>query len=190
MLQLEHHILKKRVPEIEFQNNETVSDLNYASELVKNAVAKQYKEHLIRNNPVNKYQSACNSGHSREMALFTSTSLLFTVNMLLRFYDTIDHNLLLNHLEKCFGFAGNAFQWLFSNIIGCEQSVKINDIFSDSKDLDYGYTQGSALRLLLFSVYITQVSKILLTYKDVKQYLHAGDTQVYIKNTIMNFKVA
>ena len=101
-------------------------------------------------------------------------------------FDTIDHSNLLNRLKSCFGFTGNALKWFTSYMADRKQCVKIEDVLSEAKNLDYGVPQGSVLGPVLFTLYTTPLSKIISAYKNIKHHLYADDTQVYINITSEN----
>ena len=60
-------------------------------------------------------------------------------------FDTIDHNILLNRLEKRYGITGTALGWFRSYLTDRTQSVCINNQESDKLPLKYGVPQGSKL---------------------------------------------
>ena len=104
-------------------------------------------------------------------------------------FDTIDNNLLLNRLSSMFGFVDKAliYSWFKSYISDRKQSVKIKNTQSDSKPLEFGVPQGSVLGPLLFNLYTTPISKIVISsYKYIKHHLYADDTQIYINITSGN----
>ena len=100
-------IKKPKLPKNEFKNYRPVSGLNFISKIIEKVVAKQLKDHLSKNNLVNKNQSAYKSGHSTETALLnikndihTSLSYGKPVALVLldlsAAFDTIDHGLLIH----------------------------------------------------------------------------------------------
>lgn len=95
-------------------------------------------------------------------------------------FDTIDHNTLLKCLSSWFGFSSTVLKWFASYITNRSQSVKIDDILSDFRSLDFGVPQGSVLGPLLFTLYTLPLSKIISSYKLVKHHFYADDTQIYI----------
>ena len=53
-------------------------------------------------------------------------------------FDTVDHELLLERMSKCYGVKGNAQKWFRSNIQDRKQFVMIDGIKSKVKELHYG----------------------------------------------------
>ena len=108
------------------------------------------------------YQSAYKKHHS------TETALLHVVNELLisadkkqisvltlldlsAAFDTIDHSILLNRLEKSFGISGLALAWFSSYLTDRTQCVQVGDLKSKPSPLLYGVPQGFVLGPVLFS---------------------------------------
>ena len=136
------------------------------------------------------FQSDYRKFHSTETALLRiQNDLLLATNKqqlsalvlldLSVVFDTIDHNILLDRLSRTFGITGNVLSLLSSYLQNRSQSVSINSNLSNPSPLDTGVPQGSVLRPLLFSLYITPLS-FLLKNTPVSFHLYADDTQLYI----------
>lgn len=52
--------------------------------------------------------------------------------------DTVNHDLLLDHLQHRFGIGGKVASWLKSYLVGKRQEVVIDSVFSESSTLQYG----------------------------------------------------
>ena len=65
-------------------------------------------------------------------------------------FDTVDHDVLLQRLEKTFGFSGSLLQWIRSYLGNRCQSVYLNGKTNVACPIICGVPQGSAMRLLLF----------------------------------------
>ena len=107
----------------EFSNYRPVSNINYMSKIIEKVVSNQLKEYLWQNNLIEMYQSAYVSNRSTETALLKVQSdflnavdrqeVVFLVMLdLSAAFDTIDHAMLLQHLERNFGISGKALQWI------------------------------------------------------------------------------
>ena len=75
-------------------------------------------------------------------------------------FDTVDHSILLQRLERSYGVSGNTLNWFISYLSDRHQSVRIRDKQSPSCHVPYGVPQWSVLRPLLFILYIADVASI------------------------------
>ena len=76
-------------------------------------------------------------------------------------FDTIDHAILLDGLQRRHSFAGVALRWLESYLRDRKQSVIIGQASSSETTLITGVPQGSVLRPLLFSLYVQPIGDII-----------------------------
>ena len=93
-------------------------------------------------------------------------------------FDTIDHLILLNRLEKSVGITGLAHEWFRSYLSERRQYVKIDNSRSNEHDLSIGVPQGSVLGPILFLLYIGPLANIFRKY-GLKLDGYADDTQIY-----------
>ena len=77
--------------------------------------------------------------------------------------DTIDHATLTNRLSDWYGISGQAQIWFSSHLQNRRRSVKIKDTLSDKVTLSYGVPLGSVLGPVLFILYTTPLSALVLT---------------------------
>ena len=157
--------------ELIYKNYRPVSTLKYISKLTERVVALQLNEHLKENDILEHMQSAYKSGHSTETALLkVQNDILMAMDnqkvtalLLLDLsaaFDTVNHTILLNRLQKCVGITGGALRWFQSYLENRKQSVRINNVNSEPVDLKYGVPQGSVLGPVLFSLpYYAQSSR-------------------------------
>jgi len=94
-------------------------------------------------------------------------------------FDTIDHQILMNRLEKWYGISGTALRWLSSYLSDRYQQVKLGDKVSSKVSLPFGVPQGSVLGPLLFTMYTSPLSDI-IDEQAVPHQLYADDTQLYV----------
>jgi len=103
----------------DLKNFRPVSNLSFFSKLVERIVLSQLLAHLDNNNLWPAFQSAYRSHHSTETALLrvfndllqasdSDKVSILTLLDLSAAFDTVDHKILLHHLENTFGIHGTA----------------------------------------------------------------------------------
>ncbi len=109
------------------------------------------------------FQSAYRKYHSTETTLLMvqndillhldryDTVMLVLLDLSAAF-DTIDHKILFDRLEKRCGIRGNVLKFLRSYFIDRKQKVVIDENESTTRDLKYGVPQGSVLGPILFNI--------------------------------------
>lgn len=94
-------------------------------------------------------------------------------------FDSVPHKRLLKKLSAC-GIGGKILRWVEDFLSERKQTVVINGIRSEERDVTSGIPQGSVLGPLLFVVYINDLPKEL---KSVAK-LFADDTKLYCRSDI------
>ena len=90
----------------------------------------------------------------------------------------MDHDILLNRLEKSFGFFGMAIGWIRSYLTGRRQYVRYSGSMSTVTPTLFGVPQGSVLGPLFFVLYTADVFRI-AEELDFSIYGYADDLQIY-----------
>ena len=90
-------------------------------------------------------------------------------------FDTVDHDLLLEVLEKRFGVTNNAEQWYCSYIKQRKFRVIIGKNKSEPRQLKYSVPQGSIQGAFFFISYASTLDEIV---KDLKLNRFADDHSV------------
>ena len=102
-------------------------------------------------------------------------------------FDTIDHSILLDRLEKDVGIRETALKWMKFYLSDMTQRAVINGKQLEAVRLNIGVPQGSVLGPVLFLVYILPLHQIMRRHSGVKHHGYADDWQLYI-NFMMNDK--
>lgn len=89
-------------------------------------------------------------------------------------FDTVDRNILLQKLYR-YGIRGTALALMTSYLTGRKQRVKLNNVYSNYRDIDIGVPQGTILGPLLFILY---VNDLLENMPDESILSFADDTAV------------
>ena len=95
-------------------------------------------------------------------------------------FDTVDHGISLNKLEK-YCVRGNVLNLLKSFLNGRQQVVHIQNTFSVSHYVCCGVPQGSVLGTLLFSIYINDLPKV----SSFETRLFADDTALMLTDSTL-----
>ena len=122
-----------------------VSNLPYISKLIEQSVLDQMNFHFEINDPDEPYQFGFKAQHSTETVLLLITnSLLQKLDpneaILIAFldlsvaFDVVDHQILLDRLNKSQGIEGEVLLWIKSYLSGCTQQVRIGDKLSEIKN--------------------------------------------------------
>ena len=118
---------KKPTAGQEKSNYRPLSNLSFMSKVAEKVTLTQFTKHCEENKLLPAYQSAYRKNHSCEASLvklvddllWAKEEQLVTAGVILDLsaaFDTVDHDLLLEVLEKRFGVTNNVTQWYCSYI--------------------------------------------------------------------------
>lgn len=182
-------ILKKpSLDPAQLNNYRPISNLSFLSKLLERSVASQISSYFSTNDLFPPLQSAYRPRHSTETALLkiTNDALtaadrgMVTVVVLLDYsaaFDTVDHAVALEILEKKFGVSSSCLQWFCSYLSGRTFSVSANCQTSDVIDLESSVPQGSTLGPLLYLTYASELQEVADRH-GVAFHSFADDTQL------------
>ena len=74
-------------------------------------------------------------------------------------FDTVNHKILLEVLNKYYGIHGLALKWIESYLTNRQFWVQIEDKFSEVKTIDFSVPQGSILGPILFICYASTLQE-------------------------------
>ena len=183
-------IIKKPNLDVNKANNyRPVSQLDFLSKIIEKIVVTQIREHMVLCHVDEIFQSGYKQLHSTETALLRITNDLrrtadrnnasFLLNLdLSAAFDTIDHDILIERLNKFLGISGKALDWFKSYLSDRTQTVFFNNEFSNYKTIKFGVPQGSVLGPILFNIYMLPLG-VVLRRLGFSFHLYADDTQLY-----------
>ena len=179
-------ILKKSSLDKEvFKGYRPVSNLNFISKILERVVAVQLQTHLDEAGLMTAFQSAYRKHHSTESAKGSVTAL--TLLDLSAAFDTMDHTILLDRLNVCYGISELALGWFKSYLLGRTHSVKVGSTLSNPAVVHYGVNQGSVLGPILFSLYTNPICSIIHSHSSSNYHFYTSDIQLYITLSPENF---
>lgn len=207
-------IKKSTLPPI-LSNFRPVSNLQFLSKVAEKVIVNHLTAHMNAHCPLPTVQSAYRNNYSTETLLVKiQTDILkamdqqrLTLMVLLDLsaaFDTVNHNILLDILQKDFGVVGCAINWFRSYLELRSQLILINTEISDNFELESGVPQGSCLGPLCFTAYSSSLFKVInqhlpegFGYADDTQLLHTfrptsstnqSDATEAIQNCITDIK--
>ena len=164
-------LIKKITLGTENSKYRLVSNLCFISKVVEKVTLDQFNSHCQEHNLVPEYQSAYRKRHSCETSLvklvndilWNMENQLVTAIVILDLsaaFDTVDHDILLEVLGKCFGIVGAARTWYESYLKPRKFRVAVEDKISQPRQLDYSVLQGSVQGAFLFIAYASTLEQI------------------------------
>ena len=88
-------------------------------------------------------------------------------------FDTVNHRILLEVLNKYYGIWGLALQWLKSYLTNRQFKVQIEENSSEVKTINFSVQQGSILGPILFTCYASTLPEHFTNHNSLSGY--AGD---------------
>lgn len=168
-----------------FTNYRPISLLSQFSKILEKLFAERLMEFIEKDKILTDSQYGFRSGRSTSHALIELTDEItkcidskhYVAGIfvdLKKAFDTIDHHILLNKLEK-YGIRGVVGNWVKNYLQNRKQFVQIGEHKSSFMELSCGVPQGSVLGPILFILYINDICNI---SKSLKYFLFADDTTI------------
>ena len=181
-------MLKKANLDHILSNYRPVSNLSFISKLAEKASLISFTKHMDTFSLLPPYQSAYRSNYSTETLLVKlyNDVLHNMENQLLTplvaidlsaAFDTVDHSLLIDILENCFGVCGVARDWIVSYLADRQFDVVINDSRSSPIDINFSVPQGSINGPIYFTCYASTLSHVV--GDPLKLVGYADDHNIY-----------
>ena len=159
--------------------------------LLESLALSRLRPHITASQSFSPFQSAYRPGYSTETAnlkiahdlleAFDSgnPSLLVSLDLSAAF-DCVLHSNLLSRLSLEFGFSGPSFDWIQSYLSHRDQFVKLGNDKSQPYAMTSGVPQGSVLGPLLFSAYVSPVSRLIHSF-GLLHHIYADDITLLLK---------
>jgi hypothetical protein len=107
------------------------------------------------------------------------TTLLVALDLSAAF-DTVNHTKLLKRAESDFGLTGTVLCWLDSYLGDRRQFVCVGGSRSATTVMSAGVPQGSVLGPILFSLYVSPISRVADAF-GIQHHSYADDTTLYVR---------
>ena len=157
-------LVKKKSLGTTMTNYRPISNLQFISKIVEKVTLDQFTLHCNKNSLLPNYQSAYRKYYNCETSLvklvnyilWAMEKQLVTVVVILDLsaaFDTVNHDLLLEVLEKQYGIVVTAKQWYTRYLKPRTFKVGIRGTTSWPRQLDYSVPQGSVQGAFLFIAY-------------------------------------
>ena len=184
--------LYKSGPTHKTTNYRPISILSSFSKIFEKIIYNRLNNYFSTHNVLAKEQFGFRTKHSTNHVISDVTNKLqnlrdnnYSTCLILldlsKAFDTVNHKILLNKLEK-YGIRGNSLTLIRSYLTNRKQTVHINNTYSLQQTLTCGVPQGSILGPLLFSIYINDLPKA----SKFETRLYADDTALMLSEVKIN----
>ena len=166
-------------------NYRPVALTSHLIKIFEKILRKNISEHMEKNDLFNKSQHGFRAGRSCLSQLLEQYDLILSMLdnnsnvdvVYLDFskaFDKVDHKIVLNKINNL-GIEGKVHSWLKSFLTGRKQSVMVNGIMSEFKEVKSGVPQGSVLGPLIFLILIGDIDEE-IAYSVLNSF--ADDTRI------------
>ena len=167
-------MLKKLGLELISKNYRPVSNLSFLSKVVEKSGLSQTIEFWDENEAVPDYLCAYRENYSTDSALIklhhdilmnmerNEVTIMIMIDLSAAF-DTVDHDILLDVINKRGGINGTVLKWYDSYLRPRNLITVVNDAHSTPRDLPFSVPQGSCAGPVLYNMYASTLED---TFKD------------------------
>ena len=157
-------------------NYPPISNLSTISKIIERLVLSRTTSHVSSSPNFNPFQSAYRKHHSTETTLLriadslrnicaTGHAAVLVSLDLSATFDTLDHNILIDILNRHFNISDLALSYFRSYLSQRSQFVKMDNFFSSLTSLNSGVPQGSVLGPIVFSLYTSPMCSIIVQHE-------------------------
>ena len=174
-------LLKKIGLDLIPQNICLVSNLSFLSKVLEHCVLKQFDEHCNKYGLMLEYQSAYRKNFSCETTIVKIindclwnmenqwVTAIVAIDLSATF-DTVDHHILVDVLNKKFNIEEVALEW-FSNYLSSRLcKVIVEDVHSTEKPLSFSVPQGSMAGPVLYNAYASTLREVVIPSIDLHDF--------------------
>ena len=170
-------------------NYRPISNLSTISKIIERLVHSRITSHVSSSLNFNSFQSAYRKHHSTETTLLRLTDSLRNICAtghaavlvsldLSAAFDTFDHNILIDILNKHFNISDLALSWFRSYLSQRSQFVKIDNFSSFLTSFNSGVPQAYVLEPIIFSLYTSPMCSIIVQH-DLLFHQFADDITLF-----------
>ena len=170
-------------------NHRSISNLSTISKIIERLVHSRITSHVSSSPNFNSFQSAYRKHHSTETTLLRITDSLRNICAtghaavlvsldLSAAFDTLNHNILIDILNRHFNISDLALSWFHSYLSQRSQFVKMDNFSSSLTSLNLGVPQGSVLGPIFFSLYTSPMCSIIVQH-DLLFHQFADDISLF-----------
>ena len=170
-------------------NYRPISNLSTISKIIERLVHSRITSYVLSSPNFNPFQSAYRKHHSTETTLIRITDSLRNICAtghaavlvsldLSAAFDILDHNILIDILNRHFNISDLALSWFCSYLSQRSQFVKMDNFSSSLTSLNSGVPQGSVLEPILFSLYTSPMCSIII-HHDLLFHQFADDITLF-----------
>ena len=171
-------------------NYRPIGNLTLFSKLIEKIILNQLWNHFKTNKLLPNYWNAYKANHSTETVILNLCDNILQ-NMekkinttmvaldLSAAFDTVNHKILLEVLNKYYGIQGLALQWIKSYLTNRQFHVQIEDKFSEVETIDFSVPQVRILGPILFTCYASTLQELFTNHNSLSRY---ADDHSFIKS--------